>query len=83
METERNIDRLAGYLIKLGIIAIIVALCWYFRSVLIYVIAAFVVSLIGQPVIRLLRKLTIKGKTAPDCTSDTPRATPQPIFHHV
>ena len=66
METERNIDRLAGYLIKLGIIAIIVALCWYFRSVLIYVIAAFVVSLIGQPVIRLLRKLTIKGKTAPD-----------------
>ena len=42
METERNIDKLAGYLIKLGIFAIIAALCWYFRSVLIYVIAAFV-----------------------------------------
>lgn len=66
MEKERNIDKLAGYLIKFGIFAIIAALCWYFRSVLIYIIAAFVVSLIGQPVIRLLRKLKIKGKTAPD-----------------
>ncbi len=66
MEKERNIDKLAGYLIKLGIFAIIAALCWYFRSVLIYIIAAFVVSLIGQPVIRLLRRFKIKGKTAPD-----------------
>lgn len=66
METERNIDKLAGYLIKLGIFAIIAALCWYFRSVLIYVIAAFVVSLIGQPVMRALRRLRIKGRSAPD-----------------
>lgn len=66
MEKERNIDKLAGYLIKLGIFAIVAALCWYFRSVLIYVIAAFVVSLIGQPVIRLLRRVKVKGKTAPD-----------------
>ena len=66
MEKERNIDKLAGYLIKLGIFAIIATLCWYFRSVLIYIIAAFVVSLIGQPVIRLLRRFKIKGKTAPD-----------------
>ena len=66
MEQERNTDRLAGYLIKLGIFAIIAALCWYFRSVLVYVIAAFVISLIGQPVIRLLRRIRIKGRTAPD-----------------
>ena len=66
MEQERTIDKLAGYLIKLGVFAIIAALCWYFRSVLVYIIAAFVLSLIGMPVVRLLKKVTIKGKAAPD-----------------
>ena len=31
MEKERNIDKLAGYLIKLGGLAIVDALCWYFK----------------------------------------------------
>ena len=31
-----------------------------------YIIVAFVVSLIGQPVMRLLRKVRIRGKSAPD-----------------
>lgn len=66
MEQERSIDRLARYLIGAGALAIVAWLCWYFRSVLVYIIAAFVVSMIGQPVMRLLRKVTIKGKAAPD-----------------
>ena len=66
MEQERSIDRLARYLIAAGTIAILAWLCWYFKSVLVYIIAAFVVSLIGQPVMRLLRKITVKGKAAPD-----------------
>ena len=66
MEQERSIDRLARYLIGAGTIAILAWLCWYFKSVLVYIIAAFVVSLIGQPVMRLLRKVSIKGKRAPD-----------------
>ena len=66
MEQERNVDKLAGYLIKLGIAAAVIALCWYFKNVLIYIIIAFVVSLIGRPVMQLLRKIRIKGKTAPD-----------------
>ena len=66
MEQERSIDRLARYLIGAGTIAILAWLCWYFKNVLIYIIAAFVVSLIGQPVMRLLRKITIKGKSAPN-----------------
>ena len=66
MENERNTDRLAGYIIKLGGLAIIVALCLYFKNVLIYIIAAFVVSLIGRPVMKLLRRIKIKGKSAPD-----------------
>ena len=66
MENERNTDKLAGYIIKLGGLAIVVALCLYFKNVLIYIIAAFVVSLIGRPVMKLLRRIKIKGKPAPD-----------------
>jgi predicted PurR-regulated permease PerM len=66
MEEERNVDKLAGYLIKLGGLAIIAALCWYFRTVLVYILVAFVVSLIGRPIMKLLRKITIKKKHAPD-----------------
>ena len=66
MEQERSIDRLARYLIGAGTIAILAWLCWYFKNVLVYIIAAFVVSLIGQPVMRLLRKVSVKGKRAPD-----------------
>ena len=66
MEKERNVDKLAGYLIKLGIAAAVIALCWYFKNVLIYIIIAFVVSLIGRPFMHLLRKIKIKKKSAPE-----------------
>ena len=66
MEQERNVDRLAGLLIKLGAIAIACFFCWYFRSVLVYVIIAFVISLIGHPVKRLLGKIKIRGKSLPN-----------------
>ena len=66
MEQERSIDRLARYLIIAATLAILACLCWYFKNVLVYIIVAFVVSLIGQPVMRLLRKIRIRGKSAPD-----------------
>ena len=66
MEQERSIDRLARYIIIAATLAILACLCWYFKSVLMYIIVAFVVSLIGQPVMRLLRKIRIRGKSAPD-----------------
>lgn len=66
MEEERNTDKLAGYLIKLGIFAIIAALCWYFRIVLVYIIIAFVVSLIGRPVMKFLKGLHIRKFHLPD-----------------
>ena len=66
MENERNTDKLAGYIIKLGGLAIILAICWYFKNVLIYIIAAGVIALLGRPVMRLLRKIKIKGHQAPD-----------------
>lgn len=66
MEKERYIDKLARYIIIMGTLAIAVVLCYFFSSVLAYILLAFVVSLIGQPVLRLLRKIKIKGKSAPD-----------------
>lgn len=66
MENNRNVDKLAGYLIKLGGLAIVAALCWYFRNVLVYILVAFVVSLVGRPIMKMLRKITIKKKHAPD-----------------
>lgn len=66
MEEERNVDRLASWLLRLGAFAAVAWLCWYFRSVLVYIIIAFVVSLIGQPLMRLLRRIRIRGKSAPD-----------------
>ena len=66
MEKERNIDRLAHYIIVLGTLAIAALLCYFFGSVLAYILLAFVVSLIGQPMLRLFRKIKIKGKSAPD-----------------
>ena len=65
-QQERSIDRLARYIIAAATIAIAAWLCWYFKSVLVYIIAAFVVSLIGQPVMRLLRKVKIKGRSLPN-----------------
>lgn len=66
MEKQSNINKLAGYLINLGITAAILLFCWYFRSTLIYVVLSFVLSLICRPLIKGMRRLTVKGKSAPD-----------------
>ena len=65
MEQERSIDRLARYIIIAATIAILAWLCWYFKSVLVYIIVAFVVSLLAQPLMRLMRKVKIGGKSLP------------------
>ena len=66
MEQERSIDRLARYIIAAATIAILAWLCWYFKSVLVYIIVAFVVSLLAQPLMRLMRKVKIRGKSLPN-----------------
>lgn len=69
MDKERNIDQLSGYLIKLGGLAIVVALCWYFKNVLIYIAIAFVVSLVGRPLMRLFKKIHVGRVYLPDWLS--------------
>ncbi|MBP5397481.1 MAG: AI-2E family transporter [Bacteroidales bacterium] len=66
MESTSNLERLSGYLILAGVLAVVAALCWYFSSVLIYIVLALVVSLISKPLMRLLSLVKIKGKSAPD-----------------
>lgn len=66
MENEKNTEKLAGYIIKLGIAAAIIALCWYFKNVLIYIVIAFVVSLIGYPIVTRLRKVRLGKRGLPD-----------------
>lgn len=66
MEKERSIDTLARYVLIAAALALGCAVAWYFRSVLVYIIAAFVISLVGRPVMKLLRLFRIKGKSAPD-----------------
>ncbi len=65
-QSERYTDKLAKYIIAAAGIGIIGALCWFFRSVIIYILAAVVVSLIAKPVMGGLQKIRIKGKKAPD-----------------
>ena len=66
MSEERSVDKLARYTMWIAAAAVIAALCWYFRSVLVYIILAAVVSLLGRPIMKLLRKITVKGRHAPD-----------------
>ena len=64
--TERYTDKLAKYILLAAGTAIIAALCWYFRSVIGYILVAVVVSLIAKPLVGLMQKIKVKGKKAPD-----------------
>lgn len=63
---ERHIDRLAKYIMIAAAILLVGAVCWYFRSVLTYILAAVVVSLIAKPLMSMLQRIRIKGRKAPD-----------------
>ena len=67
MENEtRYTERLAKTILIAAGAALILALCWYFRNVIAYILAAVVVSLITKPLVNILKKIRIKGKHAPD-----------------
>ena len=66
MENRKNTELLAGWIMNVAVLGVILGLCWYFRSVLVYILAAFVVSLLGHPLMELMRKIKIRGKQLPD-----------------
>ena len=59
-------EKLAKYTLAAATIALVGGICWYFRSVLVYILLAVVVSLIGKPLMTLMQKVTVKGRKAPD-----------------
>lgn len=65
-QNERYTDKLAKYVLIAAAVCLAGAVCWYFRSVITYILVAVVVSLIGKPVVKLLQKINIKGKRLPD-----------------
>lgn len=65
-QNRRYSERLAKYILAAGGIAIAAGICWYFRSILAYILIAVVVSLIAKPLMGILQKITIKGRKAPD-----------------
>ena len=67
MENEvRYTEKLAKYILIAAGAAIILGLCWFFRDIIAYILAAVVVSLIAKPLVNVLKKISIKGKHAPD-----------------
>ncbi len=63
--SERYTDKLAKTILLVAGIALIGALCWYFKSVLTYILVAVVVSLIAKHLVGLMQKIKIKGRRAP------------------
>ncbi|MBP9150746.1 MAG: AI-2E family transporter, partial [Flavobacteriales bacterium] len=57
--------------IYLPIILIILVLAWYFHTIIAYILVAGVISLIGEPIIRFLMKLQLKGKHMPRALAAT------------
>ena len=66
MEDTHYRERLAKYTLFAAGAGIVLGLCWYFKSILIYVLTAVVVSLIAKPVVKLLSRISFKGRKAPD-----------------
>ena len=65
MERERSVDKLARYIIYTAVAAVVIAICWFFRDVIIYMLAAGLVSLIGKPIMSFFSRLEIKGHRLP------------------
>ena len=69
METGKYTEKLAKYTLYAAAFCLIAALCWCFRSVLMYILAALVISLLARPIMSLLEKISIKGHRLPSWTA--------------
>ena len=69
MDTEKYTEKLARYTLYAAVFCLIAVLCWYFRSVLVYILGAVVISLLARPITDTLRKISIKGRHLPDWLS--------------
>lgn len=62
----RYSEKLSRYILIAAAVLLLWFVCRTFSNVLIYIVAAGIISLIAHPLMKLLHKITIKGRTAPD-----------------
>ncbi|MBO4231802.1 MAG: AI-2E family transporter [Bacteroidales bacterium] len=62
-QTENSTARIFGILLFLAACA---AFAWFFSDILLYLFFALILTMIGSPVVKLLRKVKIKGRGLPD-----------------
>lgn len=62
---SRNTERLAGYIITLMTAALVAGICWYMRTILVYIVLAAVLALVGRPVYVMITRPSIKGRHIP------------------
>lgn len=62
-------NKLAKYIIAVAVLAIIVFIVWYFRSVITYILVAALLSLMGRPLVRFLSGIRIKKYHIPKTVS--------------
>lgn len=53
-------DKLAKYIIIAGATVLVLFLGWYFRTILLYIAVAVVISLVGKPIVRAITGIRIK-----------------------
>lgn len=63
---ERATDKLARVILTTLTVCAALAVCWLFRSVLIYMVLAALLAFLGRPIYVWLRKLSVKGHHCPD-----------------
>lgn len=64
-QSRRDVDRLARCIMIAAAVIIVGFLCWFFRDIIAYILVAVVVSLIANPIVKLLKKIHIKGRYIP------------------
>ncbi len=64
-DTGKYTEKLARTILMTAGLALTAFLCWYFRSVLTYILVAVVVSLVAKPLVGLMQKVRVKGRQAP------------------
>lgn len=62
-------EKLARYILSALGIVLAGGVCWYFSSVLVYLLLAGVMSLVARPIMKALGKIRVKGKQMPGWVS--------------
>ncbi len=65
MEQERWSDRLSKYIIYTVVAAVVCAICWYFKDVIVYILVAGVLALVGSPLTDALNRIRIGRHSMP------------------